>query len=159
MGGSASDYTAPRIAKGIEMLEELPVVAKLTVTLCVGIACGLLFKRMRVPAGYMVGAFVAVAAFNCAASGAWVPDGTRTAVQIVAGAFVGCSIERSDLARLKKIGGPVAVMLAACLVLMLAAGACIAAASSLDLRTALMCAVASTIPRSSRPTWAPMPLP
>lgn len=123
------------------MLEGLPMAAKLAVTLCVGIACGLLFKRMRVPAGYMVGAFVAVALLNCAASGAWVPDGTRTAVQIVAGAFVGCSMERSDLARLRKIGGPVAVMLAACLVLMLAAGACIAAAGSLDLRTALMCAV------------------
>ena len=119
------------------MLEGLPMAAKLAVTLCVGIACGLLFKRMRVPAGYMVGAFVAVALLNCAASGAWVPDGTRTAVQIVAGAFVGCSMERSDLARLRKIGGPVAVMLAACLVLMLAAGACIAAAGATSEDTTL----------------------
>lgn len=89
----------------------------------------------------MVGAFVGVAALNCTIGGVWVPDGTRTAVQIIAGAFVGCSMERSDLTRLKEIGKPVAVMLGACLILMLAAGACIAATSQLDLRTALMCAV------------------
>lgn len=123
------------------MLAESPVALKLAVTLAIGVGCGLLFKRLRVPAGYMVGAFAGVAVLNCAMEGAWVPEETRTAVQIVAGAFVGCSMERSDLARLRKIGRPVAVMLGACLLLMIAAGASIAAASPLDLRTALMCAV------------------
>lgn len=123
------------------MLAELPFIARFAITILLGVACGLLCKRLRVPAGYMVGAFVGVAALNCTIGGVWVPDGTRTAVQIIAGAFVGCSMERSDLTRLKKIGKPVAVMLGACLILMLAAGACIAATSQLDLRTALMCAV------------------
>lgn len=71
------------------------IFAKLAITVAVGVACGLGFKRLKVPAGYMVGA------------------------------FVGCSMERDDLRRLKGIGCPVAVMLAACLVLMLADGACI----------------------------------
>lgn len=123
------------------MLGSESLALRLVLTLAVGIVCGLLFRRFRVPAGYMVGAFVGVAVINCSVGGAWVPDGTRAAIQVVAGAFVGCSMERSDLARLKRIGGPVAVMLCACLVLMVAAGATVACASGLDLRTALMCAV------------------
>lgn len=122
-------------------LYEMPACVKLLLTLAVGVGCGILFKRMKVPAGYMVGAFVGVAIVNCALSVAWVPSGTRTAVQIVAGAFVGCSMERSDLKRLTKIGGPVAVMLTACLVLMVVGGLLIWAVSSLDLVTSLMCCV------------------
>lgn len=37
---------------------ELPLYVKLFLTLTVGVGCGLLFKKMKVPAGYMVGAFV-----------------------------------------------------------------------------------------------------
>jgi uncharacterized protein len=123
------------------LFETLPLTIRLVLTLAVGVACGLFFKKMKVPAGYMVGSFVGVAIINCTFAVAWVPDGTRIAVQIIAGAFVGCSMERSDLARLKKIGGPVAVMLIACLILMLAAGFCIYLASPLDLVTSLMSAV------------------
>lgn len=117
------------------------LAARLALTIAVGIVCGLLFKKLKVPAGYMVGAFVGVAALNCATGLPWVPGHTRIAVQVVAGAFVGCSMERDDLRRLKHIGGPVAVMLSACLALMLLAGALIYLLSPLDLVTSLMCAV------------------
>lgn len=123
------------------MRSECSLVVQLAITLVVGVACGLLFKRMKVPAGFMVGAFVGVAVLNCLTEAAWVPNGTRTLVQVVAGAFVGCSMERSDVRRLRKIAGPVILMLAACLALMLLAGFSIHALSSLDLRTSLMCAV------------------
>jgi len=134
-------YYLKILSIGGSLLGDLPLTIKLLATIIVGILFGLLFKKMKVPAGYMVGAFVGVAALNCSFSIAWVPDGTRTAVQIIAGAFVGCSMERSDLMRLRKIGGPTAIMLSACLVLMLAAGTCIYVFSALDLRTSLMCAV------------------
>lgn len=123
------------------MGSETGLAAMLVATLAVGIVCGLLFKKLKVPAGFMVGAFVGVAVLNCGFGVAWVPDGTRTLVQIVAGAFVGCSMERSDVRRLRKIAGPVGLMLGACLALMLLAGACTFALSPLDLRTSLMCAV------------------
>jgi membrane AbrB-like protein len=119
----------------------LSIPARLALTLAMGVLCGLLFKRMKVPAGYMVGAFVGVAALNCVAAVAWVPHDTRAVVQIIAGAFVGCSMERSDLVRLRMIVGPVTVMLSACMALMLAAGFCIYLASPLDLVTSLMGAV------------------
>lgn len=125
----------------MEFAVSIPLPAMFVLTLAVGVCCGLLFKKIKVPAGYMVGAFVGVAALGCLFQAAWVPSDTRVLVQIIAGAFVGCSVERSDLARLKRIWAPAAVMLAACLILMLAAGACIYFASPLDLKTALMCAV------------------
>lgn len=123
------------------MLGEAHIAIRLLLTLAIGAAFAVLFKRLKVPAGYMVGAFVGVAILNCTTSGAWLPDNTRLAVQVVAGAFVGCSLERSDIRRLRYIGGPVAVMLGACLALMILAGLCIFALSPFDLVTSLMCAV------------------
>ncbi|GKG89143.1 AbrB family transcriptional regulator [Gordonibacter urolithinfaciens] len=119
---------------------EVPV-ARLLATLAVGVCCGLLFKKLKVPAGYLIGAFAGVAVMSVATGLAWLPSGTRTAVQIVAGAFVGCSLERSDLARMRGFVKPVLLMLASFLVLNLALGFAIWAASPLDLVTSLMCAV------------------
>lgn len=115
--------------------------AACALTLAVGTAAGLLFKRFKVPAGYMIGAFAGVAALGLTAGCSWVPPDTKVAVQVIAGAFVGCSMERGDVARLRRIGGPVLLMLGSFLVLNLALGFAIWAASPLDLVTALMCAV------------------
>lgn len=115
----------------------LPLLA----TLAVGVTCGLLFKKLKVPAGYMIGAFAGVAVLSITTGFVWLPAETRTAVQVIAGAFVGCSIERSDLARLRCFVRPILLMLATFLVLNLALGFAIWAASPLDLVTSLMCAV------------------
>ena len=116
-------------------------LAPLAATLAVGVACGLLCKRLKVPAGLLIGAFAGVAMLSVATGFAWLPSGTRTAVQIVAGAFVGCSLERSDLARMRRFAGPIALMLAIFLLLNLVLGFLICAISPLDLVTSLMCAV------------------
>lgn len=116
-------------------------IAPLLATLSVGVACGLLFKRLKVPAGYMIGAFAGVAVLSVATGFTWLPAETRTAVQIIAGAFVGCSMERSDLVRLRRFAKPVALMLLAFLILNLVLGFVIWAVSPLDLVTSLMCAV------------------
>lgn len=110
-------------------------------TLAVGIACGLLAKKLKVPAGYMIGAFAGVAVLSVATGFAWMPVEVRTGVQIVAGAFVGCSLERGDLLRLRRIAGPLATMLATFFLLFLVLGFVMSAASEMDLKTALMCAV------------------
>ncbi len=110
-------------------------------TLAVGIACGLLAKKLKVPAGYMIGAFAGVAVLSVATGFAWMPVEVRTGVQIVAGAFVGCSLERGDLLRLRRIAGPLATMLATFFLLFLLLGFVMSAASEMDLKTALMCAV------------------
>lgn len=115
----------------------MPLIA----TVIVGVACGLLFKKIKIPAGYMIGAFVGVAVLSVATGFVWLPAETRVAVQVIAGAFVGCSIERSDLERLKRFIKPTLLMLSTFLVLNLVLGFIIWAVSPLDLVTALMCAV------------------
>lgn len=110
-------------------------------TIAVGCACGLLAKRIKVPAGYMIGAFVGVSALSISTGVAWLPTEVRTGVQIVAGAFVGCSLERSDLLRMRGSVRPLLLMLCTFLALNLVLGFAMSAVSSMDLRTALMCAV------------------
>ncbi|HIR02330.1 MAG TPA: AbrB family transcriptional regulator [Candidatus Aveggerthella stercoripullorum] len=116
-------------------MDALPIEIRLVLTFAVGAVCGLLFKPTKLPAAFMVGALVGVATLNCATGAAYVPPEVRVGVQIVAGAFIGCSMERSDLARLKQVGGPVAVVLLAC-------GVMVGTAGGFEPVTALM----STIP-------------
>ena len=121
------------------MDEHLIICAALTIA--VGIPCGLIAKRLRVPAGFMRGAFFGVSVLSIATGEAWLPTETRTLVQMVAGAFVGCSLERSDLVRLRGFLKPMVLLLAIFLLLNLVVGFLIWATSPLSLVTSLMCAV------------------
>ena len=89
----------------------------------------------------MIGAFAGVSVLSVTTGAAWLPSETRTVVQMVAGAFVGCSLERSDLVRLRGFLKPMALLLLIFLLLNLSVGFLIWACSPLDLVTSLMCAV------------------
>jgi membrane AbrB-like protein len=110
-------------------------------TLCVGSLAGLIAIRIRIPAGLMIGSLAGVACFNIISNLAFMPQSTTFVVQIIAGAFIGCSMEKSDLRRLPQIVKPTLIMIGALLVLNLSAGLLIYLLSPLDLVTALMAAV------------------
>jgi membrane AbrB-like protein len=114
----------------------------LLLTLLVGAIFGYVFYKLNVPGGFMVGAIVGVAAVNIVWQAGMMPKDSKTLVQIIAGAFIGCTMERSDLRRLPKIIKPALIMLAAFLLLNLATGFLIFRLSPLDLVTSLM----STVP-------------
>lgn len=118
------------------------VMINLLITLVVGAAFGFLFYKLKVPGGYMVGAVVAVAAINIIWGAGYMPKDSKTLVQIIAGAFIGCSMEKSDVRRLPKIIKPALIMLLAFLLLNLITGFIIYLVSPLDLVTSLM----STVP-------------
>ena len=113
----------------------------LLLTLLVGSLFGLAAIKIKIPAGLMVGAIVGVAALNIIFDVAYMPKQTTLVVQIIAGAFIGCSMEKSDVRRLPKIIKPAAIMLGALLVLNLVAGFLIYILSPLDLVTSLMSVV------------------
>lgn len=121
-------------------IDEKLVVSAL-VTLAIGVACGLFAKKLKVPAGYMIGAFAGVSVFSVVSGMAWLPVETRTLVQMIAGAFVGCSLERSDIARMRKFACPLLLILGTFLALNMVLGFAIWLVSPLDLVTALMCCV------------------
>jgi len=114
----------------------------LLLTLAIGSAFGFVFYKLKVPAGLMVGALVSVTAINIIWNAGFMPNGTKTFVQIIAGAFIGCSMEKSYLKRLSKIIKPALIMLFTFLLLNLLTGFLIYRVSQLDLVTSFM----STIP-------------
>lgn len=142
---SLSDAAGPSRAGRIQCRAPsrfLPImILQLAATLAAGAAAGLLLARLRVPGGFMIGSLFGSAAFNIAFECAWVPTQFSALVQIVSGAFIGCSMERSDLVRLPHILKPALIMLAALLCLMTGCGFLIHGVSSLDLVTSLMSVV------------------
>jgi membrane AbrB-like protein len=110
-------------------------------TLCVGSVAGLMAIRIKIPAGLMIGSLAGVACFNILSNLASMPHQTTFVVQIIAGAFIGCSMEKSDIRRLPQIIKPTLIMIGALLALNLSAGLLICLLSPLDLVTSLMTAV------------------
>ena len=113
-------------------------MANLLLTLCIGSGFGYAFYRMRVPGGLMVGAVIGVSILSIFFDLAYIPTNAKYASQIAAGAFIGCSVEKSDIQRLKHIAKPAAVLLTALLLLNIMMGVIIYMISPLDLITSLM---------------------
>ena len=113
----------------------------LGVTLFIGGVFGFLFFKLRVPGGMMVGALLAVSVLSVCTDWAYMPSYARVAAQITAGAFIACTVEKSDLKRLPHIVKPAAILLGGMLCLNLLMGFLIHAVTDLDWITSFMCAV------------------
>jgi len=113
----------------------------LFLTLAIGSICGLIAAKFKIPGGLMVGAIVGVATLNIIFGTAYMPGQTKLFVQVIAGAFIGCIMEKSDVERLPKIVKPTIIMLLGFLILNLSAGFLIYFVSPLSLVTSLMSAV------------------
>jgi len=116
-------------------------LANMFLVLAVGFVSGYAFFKMKVPGGMMIGAIAGVAAMNIFFGVFHMPPYVKQAAQITAGAFIGCSVEKSDLQRLKYIIKPASVVLSSMLMLNIVLGFVIYFISPLDLPTALMSCV------------------
>lgn len=106
-----------------------------------GLGGGLLFYKLKVPGGMMVGSIVAVAALSVLSGMAFMPGEAKLTAQCLAGAFLACSVEREDFKHLPLLLKPALVLLGAVLFLNLLLGALIFLCSPMDLLTSLMSAV------------------
>lgn len=113
-------------------------MSNLFLTLLVGLAFGYVFMKLKVPGGMMVGAILGVAALNISFGISYMPPYAKYAAQILAGAFIGCSIEKSDIERLRHLIKPSFVLLLGMLTLNITLGFLIYLVSPLDLLTSLM---------------------
>lgn len=113
----------------------------LFLTLAIGSICGIAAKKLKIPGGLMVGAIIGVASLNITFGTTYIPGQTKLFVQIIAGAFIGCIMEKSDVERLPKIVRPTITMLLGFLILNLSAGFLIYMVSPLSLVTSLMSVV------------------
>ncbi|MBM9616368.1 AbrB family transcriptional regulator [Desulfobulbus rhabdoformis] len=117
------------------------MIQHVLITLLIGVAVGYLARKMKIPGGFLVGSLVGAAAYNIFFGAAYMPKESKTVIQIVAGGFIGCIMEKSDVQRLQKIIKPIVFMITALLVLNLGGGFLIWKSSTMDLLTSLMCIV------------------
>ena len=110
-------------------------------TLAIGAAAGYLFFRLKIPGGMMVGSIAAISIFNITTGLAYTPSSVKVIAQIIAGAFIGVGVEKSDIARIKYIIKPAGILLLGMLFLNITTGLLIYKFSPLDLMTSLMSAV------------------
>lgn len=89
----------------------------------------------------MVGAIVAVMILSLASDLAYMPSQAKVAAQCLAGAFIACGVDRSDLKNIPSLKGPLLVLLGSLLAVNLVLGLLIWQCSPLDMLTALLCAV------------------
>lgn len=125
----------------INLFQKDDSMLQFLITMLIGFAVGYVFLKLKVPGGIMVGSIVGVALLNITTGTAFMPYTGRLIAQIIAGAFIGVSIEKSDLVRLKSIFKPAMTLLLGMLGLNIMSGLLIHFFSPLDLITSLMSAV------------------
>ena len=112
----------------------------LLLSLALGTAGGLLLFRLKVPGGMIVGALVAVAALNILTEKAYLPPLARTLTQILAGAYVACTVSREDIRRFPRLVKPYLLVILSYMILNVICGVIIwKITPHLSLFTALMC--------------------
>ncbi len=114
---------------------------RLLTTLLVGTLGGYIFFRLRVPAGVLVGAIFAVSALSVVTTYALMPLSAKVAAQIITGAYIGSTINKSDILHLPRIIGPYLMLMTGFFILNVISGLLISLLSPLDLLTSLLCAM------------------
>lgn len=80
-------------------------------TLLAAVAGALAAKMFRLPAPYMVGSMLGAAVLNVFTAQAFLPADTKIVTQSLTGVFIGMTLRKSDLLRLRDLTVPLAVML------------------------------------------------
>jgi membrane AbrB-like protein len=110
-------------------------------TLAAGGVFGIIFLLLKVPNGLRIGALSGSALLGIFFQVAWMPSITTFIVQVIAGALIGCTIDKKGLKRLPRILKPTAIVMSTFLVLTFGLGAMIHALSPLDWVTSLLSVV------------------
>jgi membrane AbrB-like protein len=114
-------------------------------TILAGTACGMGASKLKIPGGLLIGGIIGAAMLNILFANAYMPKDTKLYIQIIAGAFIGCIMEKSDLKRMPYIIKPAGIMLISFLILNLTVGFLIWKVSPLDLITSLMAVIPGSI--------------
>lgn len=110
-------------------------------TILVGVIGAFIAKKLKVPAGAMVGSMIFVGIFNVITGAAYVENSTRFFVQVIAGAFIGIDMDKEKLMEIKNLIKPAIVMIIGLLILNILVGIFIYKTTSLDLLSSLFAAV------------------
>ena len=102
---------------------------------------GLLFKKLNIPAGLLVGAIFGAAVIHLGFDASYMPKTVKTIAQIVAGGFIGTMVSREDVLKLKSLWKVAILVLGAYCSMNIIVGYCAYQISDFDLLTMLMCTI------------------
>lgn len=112
----------------------------LLATLAVGGVGGFIGRKLKLPAGTMVGALATVILLNLLTGKAYFPAQARVVVQILGGALIGTRLHKKDVPELRRVLLPSLVLVVSMLIMNLTVGALLWKAGGLDVNTALFAA-------------------
>lgn len=113
----------------------------LILTILVAAMGSFLFYKLRIPAGALIGAIIFSAAFNIFTDMGSFPAFMKTALQAIAGAFIGQRVTRSDLTELKRTLAAGILMFFTMVIYAIVVGLMLSKVTQLDLATSLVSAM------------------
>ena len=116
-------------------------MTNILLTLLASLAVGMLFLKLKVPGGVLVGGIIGTTILSMTTGMAEMPFTARLIAQIIAGAFIGSSVDRDDLKKLKTVYKPFLLVIASLVVVNLVAGTLVYKFGPLDRLTSFMCCV------------------
>ncbi|MDL2248069.1 AbrB family transcriptional regulator [Tyzzerella sp. OttesenSCG-928-J15] len=115
-------------------------ILKLAVTIGVGVIGGITAKKMKfVPAAFMLGALILVAAYNLTTGYAYFPYVFRIVTQILSGTYLGLSINKESLYSIRTLLKPVTLIMVLFFCVTLIFGFAIHFIFGVDIVTSLYC--------------------
>jgi len=111
-------------------------------TFLVGAVVGIIFYKLKVPGGMMIGAVLGTLFLSLTMHCAEMPYAAKFTAQIIAGAFIGCSIKREDMEKVKEAWQPSLIVIAMFLAINIILGFGLAYFTSMNLITALLSTIA-----------------
>lgn len=111
------------------------------ITFLIGAFGAYIAKKLKIPAPFMVGPMIFVGIFNSFTSIAYVYPWTRFLVQVIAGGFIGMSMDKEKVKTFKTMLKPAIVMIIGLLFLNISVGFFLYKTTKLDLLSSLFAAV------------------
>ncbi len=110
-------------------------------TILCGFIVGYTFHKLKVTGGMMIGALVGSAIFNIVSGRGYLPYEMKFLSQVIAGGFIGCTINKEDLKNIRHMIAPIFVAISMFMVLNITVGFIIYNISDMDLATAFMSSI------------------
>ena len=124
----------------IAFLQNTPVIA-FVVTLCIGVIGVWIARLIHLPVPYLLGAMIAIAAYNILTGAAYMPSWGKIVTQACSGIFIGLSLSRNDIRHLKDLLGPALILVGCFLVFTAAVGSIMYFVFGFDAATAYLICV------------------
>lgn len=114
------------------------MLVKIFGTLIIGFLGGTIAKRLKMPAAFMTGSMLAVAACSIFSNAMFMPGSLKVIAQIVSGAYIGQQVSKQDLLNFPKLAKSIVLLMSMFTVNTFVMGFLFAHFFSIDLITALL---------------------